>query len=62
MDDLAEAGATGYDFGGANLPSVAAAKAQWGGRLVPFYRIEGGRVIDLARHARNYVRFRRAAL
>lgn len=60
LEDLAEAGATAYDFAGANLPSVAASKAQWGGYLVPFYGIQSGRIVDLVRHARSYWRFHRA--
>ena len=34
LRDLQDAGATGFDFAGANIPSVASAKANWGGRLV----------------------------
>lgn len=37
LDDLSAAGATGLDLCGANLPSVAEFKSQWGGRLVPTY-------------------------
>lgn len=60
FDDLAAAGATSYDFGGANIFSIAAAKAQWGGRLVPYYRLESGSPRDFARLARSYWRFHRA--
>ena len=35
FEDLANAGAVGFDYGGANIPSVAAAKASWGLPLVP---------------------------
>lgn len=61
IHDLHDAGATGLDFGGAMLPGVGAMKASWGARLVPYYRIEGGRFRAVARHARNYWHFRRAA-
>lgn len=37
LEDLARVGATGFDFAGANLPTVSAAKADWGGRLIPYY-------------------------
>lgn len=37
LNDLAQQGAMGFDFAGANLPTVSAAKADWGGRLVPYY-------------------------
>ena len=40
LEDVEAAGATGFDFGGANLPSVASAKADWGAYLAPYYRIE----------------------
>ncbi|MEM2367846.1 MAG: hypothetical protein QXQ50_06390 [Candidatus Bathyarchaeia archaeon] len=39
LTDLARKGAIGFDFAGANLSTVSAAKAEWGGRLVPFYVI-----------------------
>lgn len=39
LKDLAHHGATGFDFAGANLPGVSASKAEWGGRLVPYYAI-----------------------
>ena len=58
--DLADAGATGYDFVGAStVPAVARAKSQWGARLVPHYSIEGGRVRTVLRHARKLWQFRK---
>lgn len=39
LDDLARAGATGFDFAGANIQAVARAKADWGGELTPFYAV-----------------------
>ncbi len=39
LSDLARQGATGFDFGGSNLPTVSAAKAEWGGKLVPYYAV-----------------------
>ena len=39
LADLASLGVTLYDYVGANLPGVSAAKRQWGGRLVPYYGI-----------------------
>lgn len=58
LDDLAAAGATGFDFIGATLPTVAASKATWGASLAPFYAVDGGRLRALARFAREYARFR----
>ncbi len=60
LEDLQAAGATGYDFVGANIPSVAAAKATWGGHLVPFYSVEAYTLRSLAKWALNCFRFRRA--
>jgi hypothetical protein len=39
IDDLAEQGASAFDFGGANIANVAAAKATWGMGLSPFLTI-----------------------
>lgn len=60
IDDLTAAGATGIDFLGAQLASVAAMKATWGSRLTPYYRVDGGRVRAIARHVKDDLRFRRA--
>lgn len=59
LQDLHAAGSTGLDFGGAMIPSVGAMKATWGARLVPYYRVEGGRFRAVVRHAREYWTFRR---
>jgi len=37
LEDLAKYGARGFDFCGANLPTVSAAKSDWGGNLVPYF-------------------------
>ena len=39
LDDLASLGVTLFDVGGANLRSVSAAKLDWGGLLIPYFRI-----------------------
>jgi hypothetical protein len=39
LDDLQAAGASGIDFGGANIQGVALFKSQWGARLVPTYSV-----------------------
>jgi len=51
LDDLASAGATGFDFAGANIPNVAAAKATWGGRLVPFYIVSAPSLRGILKYA-----------
>jgi hypothetical protein len=60
LEDLSLHGATTYDFAGANIPSVAHSKLQWGARLNPFYTVEGGNVTDIARQVRRYWRFIRS--
>lgn len=40
IEDVRAAGATAFDFGGANLPSIAASKALWHGTLTPTYAIQ----------------------
>jgi hypothetical protein len=37
--DVSAAGATGLDLCGADIPSVAQFKAEWGGRLAPLYGV-----------------------
>lgn len=55
--DLETAGAAGVDLAGANIPSVAAAKANFGARLVPYGTVEGYGVKPLARWVRGWWRF-----
>ncbi len=59
LDDLSEAGAKGFDYAGANIRTVAAAKAAWGGQLVPSYVTEQPRLKGIAKYAINYWRFKR---
>jgi hypothetical protein len=61
IDDVAGAGATALDFGGANIPGVAAAKMTWGARLLPWYQVESFGLRGLARWTRDWLRYRRAA-
>ena len=61
LDDLYASGAIAIDFEGANLRSVASAKAQWGATLVPFYVVSTPHLKAVARHARDYIRFRQSS-
>jgi hypothetical protein len=56
LADLAAAGSIGFDFGGANMRNIAAAKMLWGGQLVPFYRIRRQDLRYAARVAVNWLR------
>jgi hypothetical protein len=49
LEDLQAAGCTSFDYVGANTPSLAAAKAQWGCELVPHLTVEQVNVRALAR-------------
>lgn len=55
LEDLRAAGATGIDLGGANLPRIAAAKAEWGGRLMTFYSIREKNLRSLAQDGRQWI-------
>jgi hypothetical protein len=56
--DLESAGAAGCDWVGANIPSVANAKSNWGIRLVPYYTVEAPNLRALAKYSRAGLRFR----
>lgn len=51
LRDLAEAGATGFDFCGADIPAVARAKSAWGLPLVPLLSVDGTGVAEGIRRA-----------
>ena len=55
--ELQADGAAGFDLAGANIPSVAAAKANFGARLVPYFSVEGYGVKPLAKWVRGWWRF-----
>lgn len=58
-EDLHTDGATGVDLCGANIPGVAASKAPWGARLVPYYSIEAYSAKRLAKWSLNWWKFTR---
>ena len=58
LKDLESEGAPGCDWVGANIRSVANGKANWGGRLVPYYTVEGPNLRALAKYLRTELRFR----
>jgi hypothetical protein len=60
FQDLEQAGASGIDLAGANIPSIAQAKTAWGGRLVPFYSVETYSARSVAKWVRDWSRFMRA--
>jgi hypothetical protein len=67
FEDLSTDGFTSFDWAGVNIPSVASAKEDWGGRLIPFtsaFARNGWDVAQLAWHAMGYRRhrLRKAAL
>lgn len=59
LDDLQAAGASGFDFEGANIPSVAASKMNWGGQLVPWYIVDTYTMRSLARWSWYWFQFMR---
>jgi hypothetical protein len=58
LADCAAAGARYFDFNGASIASVAAAKEAWGGKLVPQYTLESPGLRNLARDAWHLLRRR----
>lgn len=59
LEDLASAGAAGFDFAGANIANVAAAKATWGGPLVPFYTVSAPSIRGMIKYALDIRKYRR---
>lgn len=57
LKDLQAAGASGYDFAGANIAKIAATKANWGGKLMPFYTVGNFNLKQLARWFRDCWKF-----
>jgi len=55
LDDLMHAGASGFDYVGANIRSVAAAKASWGGILTPYVVVRQPGWRELAMSFRSYM-------
>lgn len=55
FDDLQKEGALGFDFAGANIPSVAFAKANWGGRLVSYYTLRSYNSRELLRVLKQWI-------
>jgi hypothetical protein len=50
--DLKRLEIAGFDFCGANIPPVAAAKSEFGGTLTPFYQVEPRRPYPVKRAAK----------
>jgi len=59
FDDVHACGAASIDLVGANIPSVSTAKANWGARLVPFFRIEPQGFPQVFRNLKEWVHFHR---
>jgi hypothetical protein len=58
LDDLAGAGAHTLDWEGANIPSIAAAKERWGGRIETWFTVEPFTAMNLARWIYAQFRYR----
>lgn len=54
LEDLVAVGATRFNLGGANIPSIAASKAEWGGQLTTYYSIEAMDLRTLAKDGRDW--------
>ena len=58
FEDLSAAGARAFDWEGANIPSIAAAKERWGGRLETWFTVEPLTVANMARWVYAQCRYR----
>jgi hypothetical protein len=56
LSDLSASGSLRFDYGGANIRNVAAAKMDWGCDLVPFYSISQPGLKSIAREGMSFVR------
>jgi len=59
LEDLQSSGAVGVDLVVANIPSVAFMKANWGGRLMPYYVVDAYTLKHLAAWIQDWRRFPR---
>jgi hypothetical protein len=57
FNDLSSDGIDGFDFCGANIPSVSEAKSQWGGELFPYYTVRSQGIKELFRTSREWINF-----
>ncbi|GJM82864.1 hypothetical protein HMSSN139_53600 [Paenibacillus sp. HMSSN-139] len=53
LQDLSDAGFAEFDFAGANLPTVAYSKTNWGGRVTPYYLVRPPGVKEIFRAGRG---------
>ena len=58
LEDLANAGARAFDWEGANIPSIAAAKERWGGRIETWFTVEPFALRSLAQWIYAQYRYR----
>ncbi len=58
LDDIAKDGARSLDWEGANIPSIAAAKERWGGRIETWFTVEAFSIVNVARWAYAQFRYR----
>ena len=56
LQDLSDAGASGVDLAGADLPGVALWKEAWGGRLLPVFHVEPYTIRNGLRWGRDWLR------
>lgn len=57
LGDLSDNGLKTFDFAGANIPSVASSKANWGGVITPYYLVRPPGYKEILRAGRNWLSF-----
>ncbi|MNO16718.1 hypothetical protein D3C76_64050 [compost metagenome] len=60
FQDLASAGVESIDLVGANIPSVAKYKANWGGDLIPYYQVRIPILKEILRTGLDWIKFGRS--
>lgn len=55
LNDLSALGVKNYDFVGANIPTVAYSKSQWGTELTPYYTVRKRGFKDMLREGKKWV-------
>ncbi|MFD1175570.1 GNAT family N-acetyltransferase [Paenibacillus puldeungensis] len=61
LQQFSELGYKKFDFAGANIPTVAQAKTNWGGTLTPYYLVRPPGYKEILRAGRDWLKFVRSA-
>lgn len=57
LQDLSNLGFAEFDFAGANIPTIAYSKTNWGGQVTPYYLIRSPGMKEILRAGLHWLRF-----